>query len=446
MPHQPLAVVSLIGRTNVGKSTLFNTLLEKKRSITSKTSGTTRDRNYQIANWCGTSFYLVDTGGLDIKGRDEIEASVIKQAQRAIADSNIIIFVIDGRVGITTEDRQAAQYLKKSKKPIVLAVNKMDNPRQRKQNPLSTFLRLGFKNPILLSSINGSGTGDLLDEVVAKITASFQNKTKVENEIRLAVLGKPNVGKSSLVNSWLDEERVIVNELPHTTRDPQNISFKYKNRLLEIIDTAGVRKVRKITEIVEKTSVHKSMSIIKKTDVVLLVLDIYNKISHQDSHLAKLIQEAQKPCVIIANKWDLISDHSKRATQELQLYINQQLPHIKWAPVVLTSAVKSTNINKCLNMALVVHSEYNKTIDNKTLAQFIKAAQSEHLPSSRKKAGPPRLYSLRQVSSAPPVFSLKVNKKESLHPSYLRFLEKRMRVWFSFTGSPIRIDLKSFRY
>jgi len=446
MPHQPLAVVSLIGRTNVGKSTLFNTLLEKKRSITSKTSGTTRDRNYQIANWCGTFFYLVDTGGLDIKGRDEIEASVIKQAQAAIIDSQVIIFVIDGRVGVTKEDRQAAQYLKKSKKPIILAVNKIDNPRWRKQNPLSIFLRLGFKNPILLSSTNGSGTGDLLDEVVAKIKASFPTELEVKTDIKLAVLGKPNVGKSSLVNAWLQEERVIVHELPHTTRDPQNISFKYKDRSLEIIDTAGVRKVRKITEIVEKTSVHKSMSVIKKTDVVLLVLDIYNKISHQDSHLAKLIQEAQKPCIIIANKWDLISDHSKQGIQEIQLYINQQLPHLKWAPIVLTSTLKSTNINKCLDMALVAHSEYNKIIDNKTLAQFIKAVQSDHLPSSRRKTGPPRLYSLRQVSAAPPTFTLKVNKKENLHPSYLRFLEKRLRVWFGFSGSPIRIDLKSFRF
>ncbi|MFH1598383.1 MAG: ribosome biogenesis GTPase Der [Patescibacteria group bacterium] len=440
------AVVSIIGRTNVGKSTLFNTLLEKKHSITSKQAGTTRDRNYQEISWCGFSFYLVDTGGLDIKGKEEIEASVIKQAKLAIEQSDVIVLLVEAAVGITKEDRQAASYLKKVNKPVILAVNKVDNPKTRQKIRLADFLRLGLKNPILLSGINGSGTGDLLDEIVDALPKNLQEDETASPKIKLAVLGKPNVGKSSLVNAFLGEERVIVTNIPHTTRDPQNIVFNYQNQKLEIVDTAGVRKMTKINDRIEKESVNKTLRTIRQADVALMVLNITQDISHQDAHLASLIARGQKATVIVANQWDLIPGSKKKTEAEHQRYIASHLPHLAWAPVVFTSATKNGNINKCLNVALAAWGEYNKKIDTEVLTQFIKTAAQEHLPSRRKKSQFPKLKSLRQIKTAPPTFALKVEKKDSLHPSYLRFLEKRMRQMFGFRGSPISITLKSFKF
>ena len=447
MPNKTTAVVSIIGRTNVGKSTLFNTLLEKRYSIISPKSGTTRDRNYQLVTWRGISFYLVDTGGLDIKGKEEIENNVIKQAKSAIAQSDIIIFMVDGRVGITKEDRQVAQYVKKTKKPIILVVNKIDSQKILNQFPLKEFLRLGFKNPLPLSAKNGSGTGDLLDVIFETLPHRFKKQSAAAaDQINLAILGKPNVGKSSLVNSILGEERVIVTASPHTTRDPQNIIFQYKNQPLEIVDTAGVRKVRKIKDAVEKESVNKSMSIIKKADVILLVLDISQKISHQDSHLAKLITEAKKPAVLVANKWDKIPDRTKKTEKQYQIHINKNLPQLAWAPIVFSSATCDINIKQCLDLTLLAYQEYNKQLDSRALAQFMKKAKEAHRPTRRKKSSFPKLYSLRQVRIAPPTFALKIQKIDTLHPSYLRFLEKRLRKQFGFIGSPITITLSDFKF
>ncbi|MFH1535217.1 MAG: ribosome biogenesis GTPase Der, partial [Patescibacteria group bacterium] len=303
-----LPQVALIGRTNVGKSTLFNTLLEKRKAITSPMPATTRDRNFGICEWKARKINLVDSGGVNTIKGDEIEESILEQAKIAVNEADCIIFVVDGLQSITKQDREIAKWLKKSKVPIILAVNKIDNPKRRAETG-SEYYKLGIKETINVSAINGSGTGDLLDAITEKVPE--KSTEYKEPDLRLAIVGKTNVGKSSYVNALLGESRVIVSAKPHTTRDPQDIEIQYNKKRIVLVDTAGLRrkKPRKgqtETKSIENESARKSLLAIKHADIVLLMLDITEEISFQDKHIASEVIEAKTGIVVVLNKWDLI--------------------------------------------------------------------------------------------------------------------------------------------
>lgn len=464
-----LPLVVIFGRTNVGKSTLFNCLIEKHQALISDVAGTTRDANWARAEWQGKTIELVDTGGImDIKfltkrklQTTDIEAKVQKQARDLLKRADFILFLVDARDGLLPTDKELVKFLMKTiknKKKILLVANKADNPKLRTQ--ASEFNKLGIGEPLSVSAANGSGTGDLLDEITKNIPKSppLQNlplsglgegaggRGTKEGEgevINVAIIGKPNVGKSSLVNSLIGEERIIVSPVPHTTREPQDIKLKYKKNHFTLIDTAGIsKKGRKTAKRVkdkntlEKFSILKSLAVIKRADVALLVIDINEGLTKQESKLVEEIVKKQTSLIIIANKWDLIKDKDpKHYTRE----INIALPFAQWAPIQFISALTGAKTEKVLDLAAEIYQARHIMIKENSLNKFLNKIVKIHRPTKAKGIKRPRIYELTQVDADPPVFKVRISQKDTLNESYLRFIENQLRKKYGFLGTPINI-------
>lgn len=435
--------IAIVGRVNVGKSTLFNRLISDQKAITSHVAGTTRDRNYAICSWKDMDFSLIDTGGLERQSNDDIDEQIIEQAQIAIQEADLLLFVVDTKTGIMPADLELAKNFKKIKKPIILVANKTDNNRIRQYLP--DFYKLNLGQPWPVSAINGVGTGDLLDEVVIGLK-KIKNKKRSketptdEKSVRVAVVGKPNVGKSSIINAILGEKRVIVSAIAHTTRDSQDIEFIFEGQKIIFVDTAGMRRhSKKSADSFEKQSVDQSIESIQKADIAILVTDVSEKLSWQDKHLIDEANAAGVGLIILANKWDLIPDKTTDTSNDFEMYYKRFFPFIRWAPIIFSSATKKMRIKKILDTIISIYKEKNKIIPENTLDKLLKSIVKRHKPSRGKGIKHPYIYSLKQLRTNPPIFAIKIDFKSSLHASYLRFIENNLRYKFGFEGTPIHI-------
>jgi len=442
-------IVAIIGRINVGKSTLFNRLTEEKKALVSKIPGTTRDRNYGECFWRGRNFILIDTGGLvkvesqklKVKNIISFKEKIQQQTKIAIKKADLILFVVDIQDGILSEDKQIANILRKSKKPVVLALNKADNIKLRNMANEPEFLKLGFGVPCPVSALNGIGTGDLLDEVVNKLRP--QEKQMIGKQIdfptKISIIGKPNVGKSSLLNAILGEERVIVSDIPFTTREPHDIFISYKNNPLLLVDTVGMRKKTKVKLFLEKEGFKYSLQSIKKSDIVILVIDISVKIGVQEKKLAGRLKDLEKGIIIVANKWDLIPSKNTMTIKVYTRYIQSCFPFLSWAPIIFVSAKTKQRVNKILDLILEIKKEREKNLEPKELDKFIRKLIKTQKP-------PTKILGLAQTGIKPPQFTLNIAKKKTLFPVfYLNIIEKKLREKFGFIGTPIKIIIKKHK-
>lgn len=428
-------VVALVGRPNVGKSTLFNRLVGTKVAIIEDIPGITRDRIYGDVKFGDYSFHLIDTGGIDIsneKFNDEIKI----QAEIAIEEADVIVFVVDAKEGITTNDLVVRDMLLKSNKKIIVAINKIDS--KLASNNIYDFYELGFDNYINISSEQNEGIYELLTE----ITSDFKEVTEEDNDvIKFSVIGRPNVGKSSLVNAILNEERVIVSPIAGTTRDAIDTPFTYHNEKFVVIDTAGMRKKGKVYETVEKYSLLRSMKAIDRSDVCLLVIDAESGIIEHDKHIAGYAIEAGKPIIIVVNKWDVIEDKDEQM-KKFTKDIRNNFQFMPYAPIVYLSAKTRKRLHTLMPQVIKVYQNSTKFIATNLINDCIKDAYNLNLPPSYK-GKRLKIYFCNQASIKPPTFNIQVNSKGLVHFSYQRYLENKIRESFDFEGTPIVIQFKN---
>ena len=430
-------LVAIVGRPNVGKSTLFNRIVGKRISIVNDEPGVTRDRIFSHAEWLDNSFTLIDTGGLDFEKNDEITINIVSQAKLAIEMADVILFVVDGKAGITAEDRNVVSVLRKSKKQIILVVNKIDN---YDENLAYEYYELGLGEPYLISSIHGSGVGDLLDKVVSCFPKEMLT-VKKDDVIKIAIVGKPNAGKSSLINRLVGENRVIVSNIAGTTRDAIDIPFKYNGKKYMLIDTAGMRRKKKIEdETVERYSIIRSLDAIRNADIVVLVIDSSTEISDQDLKIAGFIDEQNKPSVIVLNKWDLI-DKDTNTMNKFEKILENELSFMSYFKSVYLSALTGKRTEKLMQAVEEVLENNNRQISAGSLNDVLQDAYTVNAPAFKNNKRL-KIFYATQSGTNPPTFVLFVNDVNLMTDNYLRYLENNLRKAFDFTGTPIRIKLK----
>jgi GTP-binding protein len=451
-------VVVLVGRPNVGKSTLFNRLVGEPMAIVDDTPGTTRDRIFGEGDWNGISFDVVDTGGIDpsaasrgtplsIGSADFIE-EIRAQAEIAIQEADAVLFLVDAASGVTPADREVSQILRRHRReqdgkpwpPVFLVVNKADNLNLRENAP--EFYELGMGDPYPISAVHGTGTGDLLDDLVASFV--IDSETVEDDSVKIAILGKPNVGKSSLLNRLVGEERSIVSPIAGTTRDSVDTRITYDGIPVTLIDTAGIRRRGKVVPGVEKYSVVRSMRAIERCDVALLVLDGIEGISAQDAHIAGYILEQWKSAVVLVNKWDAV-EKSSTTMDDYTRIIQKELNFMDYVPIHFISAKTGQRVEQVMPLALRVQEERLARLTTGQLNKILHAAQDAHTPVYGHGTGTLKIYYATQVRSDPPTFLLYVNDPKLAHFSYLRYLENQIRKEYEFTGTPIRLVLKARR-
>ncbi|TDT68545.1 GTP-binding protein [Hypnocyclicus thermotrophus] len=425
-------IVAIVGRPNVGKSTLFNRLIGDKISIVADTPGVTRDRLYRECEWTGKEFMLVDTGGLEPRNSDFIMENIKKQAEVAMNEAHVIIFVVDGRAGITALDEEIATILRKKNKPIVLAVNKIDNYISQLEDTYE-FYGLGFEKLVPVSAEHNTNLGDMLDAVVEDL--EHINLPEEEEGLKLAIIGKPNAGKSSLVNTLVGEERTIVSSLAGTTRDAIDTPLVFNNQNFVLIDTAGIRRKSKIEEDLEYYSVLRALKSIKRADLCVLMIDGVEGISEQDKRIAGVAHEEQKPIIICVNKWDAV-DKSEINKKTYRQILESHLPFLSYAPILFISAKNGEKVLDILTLSINIYEEYTKRITTGLLNTVLNEALILNPPPTRK-GHAIKINFVTQISTAPPKFVLFCNYPELLHFSYMRYLENKFREAFGFEGSPI---------
>ncbi|MDQ0362832.1 ribosome biogenesis GTPase Der [Breznakia pachnodae] len=425
-------ITAIVGRPNVGKSTIFNRIIGERKSIVEDTPGVTRDRIYAKGEWLTKEFRIIDTGGIQLDNQP-FKEEIQMQVEIAMEEADSIIFVVNGRDGVTKDDEYIASLLRKTNKPIILAVNKIDDTQL--QGDIYEFYSLGIGDPIAVSGVHGIGIGDILDEIIN----SFENvKHKDYEEMtKFCVIGRPNVGKSSLVNAILNQDRVIVSNIEGTTRDAIDTPFKQNDKNYVVIDTAGIRKRGKIYENIEKYSILRAMSAIERSDVVLVVLDGESGIREQDKHVAGFAHEAGKGVIIVYNKWDVV-EKDEMTMNKVEKLIRSEFQYLAYAPITFVSALKKQRIQTLLPLIDEVHDHTLLRIPTNVINEVILDAQLVTPPPSHKGVKL-KIYYVSQVSVGPPTFVLFVNDPELLHFSYRRFLENRLREAFDFSGTTIHI-------
>lgn len=424
--------VAIVGRPNVGKSTVFNRLIGERKSIVDDTPGVTRDRIYGEVEWLTQNFRLIDTGGIQIENQD-FGDEINMQVDIAIEEADVIIFLTSAQEGVTSDDQAIARKLLKSKKPIVLAVNKADN--EKLQLEAYEFYSLGLQDPILVSGAHGIGFGDLLDRIFELLPE--KNIRPYDGITSFCVIGRPNVGKSSLVNAILKEERVIVSNVEGTTRDAIDTPFNYDGREYMIIDTAGIRKKGKIYENIEKYSILRALSAIDRSNVVLFLIDGEKGIREQDKHVAGLAHDAGKGVIIVYNKWDAVVK-DETTMNKIEKEIRAQFLYLNYAPIAFTSALTGSKVNQLLPLIDEVHESCSLRVPTNVLNDVILDAQMMN-PAKPHNGKQLRIYYASQVSVEPPTIVLFVNDPELLHFSYARYIENKCREAFGFVGTPIKI-------
>lgn len=427
------SIVAIVGRPNVGKSTIFNRLVGERISIVEDTPGVTRDRIYSEAEWLTTNFNLIDTGGIEL-GDEPLLVQMREQADMAIQEADVIIFLVNAREGITAADEEVAKILYKSNKPVVLAVNKVDNPEMRDE--IYEFYSLGFGEPYPISGTHGLGLGDLLDKVVDYFP-NLEVESVDQDTIYFSLIGRPNVGKSSLVNSILQQERVIVSSIAGTTRDAIDTPFHKEDRDFVIIDTAGMRKRGKIYEATERYSILRALKAIERSDVVLTLIDAETGIIGQDKKIAGYAHQAGKAVVIVVNKWDTVESDEK-AMKAFEEKVRAHFPFLDYAPIVFLSALTKKRIHTLIPQVLIASENHSKRVETNVLNDVVMDAVATN-PTPTKNGQRLKILYATQVAVKPPSFVVFVNDPELLHFSYERFLENRIRDAFGFEGTPIKI-------
>ena len=431
-------IVAIVGRPNVGKSTLFNQIGKKRVSIVDDMPGVTRDRIYLDAEWLNHEFTMVDTGGIEFDESNTILKSMRQQAQIAMEEADVIVFVVDGRSGLTTSDEEVGRLLRSTKKPVILAVNKTDSPQQEAN--IYEFYSLGLGDPMGISASNALGLGDLLDEVV-KAFPKEAEPDKEADEISIAVIGRPNVGKSSIVNALIGEERVIVSNIAGTTRDAIDTHFTVGDMKFILIDTAGMRRKGKIDEPVERYSVMRSLRAVDRSDVVLMVISAENGITEQDKKIAGYAHESGKGVVIVVNKWDIFPDKNDKSTLRFTDDLREELGFLQYAPVVYTSALTHQRIPRITELVKYVADQQSMRIQTSVLNELVRDAVSINPPPSHR-GKQLKIYFMTQADIQPPKFIIFVNDPELMHFSYLRFLENKLRENFGFEGAPLKLVVR----
>jgi len=464
--HVRKPIVALVGRPNVGKSTLFNRLVGQRKAIIEDLAGTTRDRLYGDADWGGREFIVVDTGGIDFElassststgkeadraGEKEAVAGytagvssrlflkeIRQQAEIAIAEAEVIVFLVDADAGLTGPDEDIADLLRRTDKPVLVAVNKSDNPARRAE--ALDFYTLGLGDPIPLSALHGTGTGDLLDAIIESFPPAPE-QDKEDDSIKIAIVGRPNVGKSSLLNQLLGEERVIVSDVPGTTRDAIDTRIAYQGLELVLIDTAGIRKRGKIESGVEKYSFLRSLKAINRADVCLLLIDATDMVTSQDAHIAGYILEEGRSAVVVVNKWDLVEKDSFTINEYTEK-IRTDLKFLEYVPVLFISAKTGQRAHKVLPTALQVQEERLRRIPTGELNRLVHEAVALNPPKGGQRYRL-KFYYATQARTDPPTFVFFVNDQELVHFSYGRYLENRIREQYGFLGTPIKLVFRS---
>lgn len=432
-------IIAIVGRPNVGKSTLFNKLIGERRAIIEDTPGVTRDRIYGEGEWCGKSFVVIDTGGIEPKTNDIILKQMRLQAEIAIDTADVIIFMCDVRAGLVADDREIAVMLKKSGKPVVVAVNKADSV-GAVPFEFYEFYELGFdKDPIAISSTHGSGTGDLLDAVLAELPADA-GTAEEDDSIKVAVIGKPNAGKSSLINKLLGEERLIVSNIAGTTRDAIDTQIECAYGKYTFIDTAGLRRKARVEDVIEKYSVLRAHMAVERADVCLLVIDATEGITEQDEHIAGIAHEAGKACIIVVNKWDAV-EKDNDSVNEFTKKIYNALSYMTYAPILFVSALTGQRLQKLFEHINYVNGQAKLRISTSMLNDMLGDATAKVQPPSDK-GKRLKIYYMTQASVAPPTFVIFANSIELFHFSYQRYIENCLRETFGFRGTPIRIIIR----
>ena len=432
-------VVAVVGRPNVGKSTLFNKLIGERRSIVEDTPGVTRDRIYGDSEWNGRRFLLVDTGGIEPKTDDIILAKMRMQAEIAIESADVIIFICDIHAGLTADDRDIAVMLKRSGKPLVIAVNKIDRGGDLPYEYYE-FYELGFeRDPIALSSLHGTGTGDLLDEVISLLPPETEEEAD-EGTVSVAVIGKPNAGKSSLVNRLIGQERQIVSNIPGTTRDAVDTAFENEVGRFNFIDTAGIRRQSKVEDKIEKYSVLRAKMAVERADVCLLLIDAAEGITEQDEKIAGIAHEAGKATIIVVNKWDLI-EKDNSTVNEFNTKIRTALSYMPYAPIFYVSALTGQRTGILFEKIMEVYAEAHKRVSTGMLNDLLNDAITRVQPPSDK-GKHLKIYYMTEASVAPPTFVVFCNSAALFHFSYQRYLENCLRTAFGFSGTPIRMVIR----
>ena len=432
-------IVAIVGRPNVGKSTLFNIFANRRISIVEDTPGVTRDRLYANAEWLDNEFMIVDTGGIELMSTDEIAVSIRQQAQIAISEADVILFVCDARAGITKEDEEVAKLLRVCKKPVILAINKADSPKQELE--IYEFYNLGIGEPIPISAANHLNLGDLLDAVVDKFPSGAGDHDDENNdEIKVAIIGRPNVGKSSIFNSLVGKERSIVSNVAGTTRDAIDTPVTKDGINFLFIDTAGMRRKARIDEPIEKYSIIRSLRAVDRSDVVLMVLNAVEGVTEQDKKIAGYAHEAGKGIVIVVNKWDLY-EKDNTATLRFTEMLRQELIFMQYAPVVYVSALVAQRIHRLPEVIHYVAEQNAMRVSTSILNQVVNDAIAINPPPSDKGKRLKILYTT-QVKIKPPTFVIFANDPDIMHFSYQRYLENKLREAFGFEGSPIQIIIR----
>ncbi len=429
-------IVAIIGRQNVGKSTLLNRLAGKRVAIVADMPGTTRDRIFADVSWQGASFTLVDTGGLEVSPQSKVARGVRAQVEAAIAEADLIIFLVDAKDGVVPSDLEIAQMLRSSSKPLVLAANKADNPAL--ESEAVEFYQLGLGEPLAISAYHGRGTAELLDRVISLLPPPKVVEIKAEI-MKLAIVGRPNVGKSTLLNAILGEERAIVDETPGTTHDAVDTRLDFGGQDVILIDTAGIRRRGRWGVGVERYSVIRALRAIDEADIALLVLDATELVTAQDKHIVGYIQEAAKGVILVVNKLDLAQNQS---AAEYDKYIRRQLRFLSYAPVLYISAKFGQGVDKVMPQAFEVYKERLKRPPETLINKVVAAAVASHvLP--RKGAKQLKVFHVTQAEASPPTFVFFVNDATLIHFSYHRYLENKLRQAFGFGGTPLRLIFKS---
>ena len=432
-----LPLVSIVGRPNVGKSTLFNRIAGKRISIVEDEPGVTRDRIYADANWCGHNFTLIDTGGVDLEAGDEISKHIVSQVDIAVEISDVVIFLVDGKSGIVSTDMDIANKLRKSKKPVILAVNKLDN---FDTSLLYDFYKLGLGEPIPISAEQGKGVGDLLDSVVSHFKTP--QESQIHEDLKIAVVGKPNAGKSSIINKLVGENRVIVSSVAGTTRDSIYVPMVRNKKHYTLIDTAGMRRKRSIEEkSVERFSVIRTIDSIRQADVCVLVIDASVLISEQDIKIAGLIHEENKPSIIVLNKWDLV-EKDTNTINKFNENLMHELSFMNYFKTVYVSALTGKRLEKVFEAVEEVYENASRRVSTGVLNDVIAQAVVSNAPPS-KNGKRLKIYYATQTGINPPSFTLFINDEKVMTDNYLRYIENVLRKSVDFSGTPIKINVKA---